>query len=112
MYSRESEWTMKGGTLSDKSARKEFGLTEVEIIKAINDGKLQYRNNYMHGNPYFRLLRSEVEALVDEKYGSGYLEKKKLKKELTLVKRDLNKLKAQMVALEKRKVELQESLSE
>ena len=29
---------MKGGTLSDKSAQKEFGLTREEIIKAINRG--------------------------------------------------------------------------
>jgi hypothetical protein len=35
----------KGATLSDKSARKEFGLTQEEIIGAIKDGKLQYRIN-------------------------------------------------------------------
>ena len=44
-----SAWTAKGGTLSDKSARKEFGLTQDEIIEALKDGKLQYRTNYMHG---------------------------------------------------------------
>jgi DNA mismatch repair ATPase MutS len=109
---RESGWNIKGGTLSDKSARKEFGLTQKEIIKAINGGKLQYQYNHIYGNPYIRLLRSEVEALVAEKHGSDYLEKKKLKKELLLVKGDLKKLQAQMALLEKRKIELQESLSE
>ena len=44
MYSGEdnSVWTKKGGTLSDKSARKEFGITQEEIIDAIRGGKLQY----------------------------------------------------------------------
>jgi hypothetical protein len=27
-----SEWQRKGGTLSDKTARKEFGLTQDEIV--------------------------------------------------------------------------------
>jgi hypothetical protein len=63
----KSAWK-KGATLSDKSARKEFGLTQEEILEAINDGKLQYRTNIIFGNPYFKLVRSEVEAFVDEKY--------------------------------------------
>ena len=79
MYSGEanSVWHKKGGTLSDKSARKEFGITQEEIIDAIRDGKLQYRTNNVFGNPYLRLIRSEVEAFVDEKYGNDYLTKKK-----------------------------------
>ena len=31
----ESEWQRKGATLSDKTARKEFGLTQDEIVQAI-----------------------------------------------------------------------------
>ena len=56
----ESQWIEKGATLSHKNALKEFGLTENEIMEAIKAGKLQYRQNYAHGNPYFRLLRVEV----------------------------------------------------
>ena len=108
----ESVWTKKGGTLSDKSARKEFGLTQGEINKAIHEGKLQYRVNYIYGNPYFKLIRSEVEALVDEKYGKNYLKKKKLKKELTQVNRELRRLKVELASLEKRKVELLENIGE
>jgi hypothetical protein len=37
-----SEWQRKGGTLSDKTARKEFGLMQDEIVEAIRAGKLQY----------------------------------------------------------------------
>ena len=108
----DSAWSKKGATLSDKSARKEFGLTQKEIIEAIKDGKLQYRNGSIFGNPYFRLLRSEVETLVCETHGSNYLKKKKIKKELTLVNRELKALTTQVVSLEHRKAELQESLDE
>jgi hypothetical protein len=31
----DSNWTQKGATLSDKSARNEFGLTQEEIIDVI-----------------------------------------------------------------------------
>ncbi len=114
MYSGEvkSAWFEKGATLSDKSARKEFGLTQEEIIEGIKDGKLQYRINNVFGNPYLKLVRSEVEAFVDEKYGSNYLKKKKIKKELAQVNKELKMLKAQVVSLEQRKAELLASLDE
>ena len=35
------EWNQKEGTLSEKTAFKEFGLTEDDIITAINAGILQ-----------------------------------------------------------------------
>jgi len=108
----KSAWIKKGATLSDKSARKEFGLTQEEIIEAINDGKLQYRTNIIFGNPYFKLVRSEVEAFVDEKYGCNYLKNKKNKKELAEVNKELQRLKAQVVSLEQRKAELLASLDE
>jgi hypothetical protein len=101
-----SVWAKKGATLSDKSARKEFGLTQEEIIEAIKNGKLQYHQNNVYGNPYFRLIRSEVEALVDEKYGRNYLEKKKLTKELADINKELKRLEAQKASLEQRKAEL------
>jgi len=112
MYSGEenSAWSKKGATLSDKSARKEFGLSQEKIIEAIKAGKLQYRLNNVFGNPYLRLLRSEVEALVNKKYGSNYLKKKKLEKELAQVNKELKMLKTQIVSLERRKAELIGSL--
>ena len=92
--------------LSDKSARKEFGLTQEEMIQAIQAGEFQYRTNYMHGNPYFRLICSEVEALVNEKYGENYLEDKKLKHELAQINSELRKLKNKLKKLENRKAEI------
>lgn len=77
-----AEWTHKGATLSDKTACKEFDLTQDEIIKAVRAGKLQYKENHIHGNPYLRLLRREVENLVIEKYGQNYLKDKNTENEM------------------------------
>ena len=64
----QEEWSRKGATLSDKTARKEFGLTQDEIVAAIDAGQLQYRVGVIHGNPWLRLLRREVEDLMDSTY--------------------------------------------
>ena len=69
----DSEWQRKGATLSDKTARKEFGLTQDEIVQAIRGGKLQYRLNSVYGNPFLRLLRREVEELVKKRHGANHL---------------------------------------
>lgn len=108
----DSAWAQKGGTLSDKSARKEFGLTQEAIIEGIESGKLQYRRNYMHGNPYLKLVRSEVEKFVGKKYGKNQLKQKKLKNEIAQVNKELRRLKKEMTSLEKRKVELSKEIGE
>jgi hypothetical protein len=108
----DSNWTQKGATLSDKSARKEFGITQEMIIDAIKCGKLQYRQNHIHGNPYFRLLRTEVESLSKELFGEDYLIKKKLQNELSQVNNEIRKLKRQIKILEERKTGLLKSIEE
>ena len=102
----DSEWHRKGATLSDKTARKELGLTQDEIVQAIRAGKLQYREGSMHGNPWLRLLRREVEALLKKKHGNNYLRDQQAKTELARVKRELKRLKNQVAALEERKSQL------
>ena len=47
----DDEWRRKGATLSGKRARKEFGLTQEEILEAIDAGKLTHRISVIHGNP-------------------------------------------------------------
>jgi hypothetical protein len=37
------EWRRKGATLSDKTVRSEYGLTQEEIYAAIDAGKLRYQ---------------------------------------------------------------------
>jgi hypothetical protein len=110
MYDGESIWLKKGATMSDKSARKEFGLTQQEIVAAIRAGKLQFRENNIYGNPYFRLLRHEVEALVKEHGGADHLHKKKVQKELGDIAKETRKLKTRMVVLERRRAELAKEL--
>jgi hypothetical protein len=85
-------------------------LTQQEIIAAIRAGKLQFPQNYMHGNPWFRLLRHEVEALVREKGGQDHLNKKKLEKELADINKEARKIKTRLKAIERRQAELTEEL--
>jgi hypothetical protein len=105
-----SEWQRKSATLSDNTARKEFGLTQDEIIRAIRAGKLHYWEGSMFGNPWLRLLRREVESLVKRKHGDNYLKDQKVKTELTRINRELKRLKIQMAALEERKIGLNAEL--
>ncbi len=106
----QSMWTKKGGTLTDSTAKKEFGLVHDEIVVAINEGKPQYRNTSMYGNPCIKLIRTEVEAFVTEKYGADHLRVKNAKTELNKINTELRKLKRQITVLEQRKALLTTSL--
>jgi hypothetical protein len=110
MHKVDSIWSSKGATLSDKTARQEFGLTQQEIVAAIRAGKLQFREGNMHGNPWLRLLRHEVEVLVSETDGQDHLRKKKLLKELADINKESRKLKTRLAALERRRGELMKEL--
>lgn len=102
----DGAWTQKGATFSDKSARKEFGITQEEIIEGIKAGKLQYRQNAIHGNPYLRLLRAEVEQFVQEKYGDVYWERKQLQNELDKIDLELKRCRTRMKKLKQQKDEV------
>jgi hypothetical protein len=95
----DSQWTKQGGTFSHKNACKEFGLTEDEIIDAMKAGKLQYRQNSAHGNPYFRVLRKEVEALAKELHGNKAVEEQEVKFKLKKINREINSLKKKLSSL-------------
>ena len=106
MEDLESEWQCKGATLSDKTARKEFGLTQDDIVHAIRAGRLQFREGSIYGNPFLRLLRREVEALVEYDHGDDHLRERKAKTELAHVNRELKRLKAEVAELERRKSQI------
>lgn len=112
MSEDNSLWTRKGATLSDRTAQKEFGLTQEEIVEAIKIGKLQYRHNSLYGNPSLKLLRNQVEKLVIEKYGTDYLKTQQTKTELRKVSTEIRSLNRKISQLEKRKKELLEALDE
>jgi hypothetical protein len=102
----DSEWQLKGATFSDKTARKEFGLTQDEIVRAIRAGTLHCRVASMHGNPWLRLLRREVKMLVKNKHGDDYLKNQEVKTEVGGINRELKRLKAQVAVLEQQKAKL------
>jgi hypothetical protein len=110
MAEGDSMWSRKGATMSDKSARREFGLTQEEIVAAVRAGKLQFRESNMHGNPWYRLLRHEVESLLRDKNGLDHLNKKKLQKELADLNREARKLTTRLKVIERRRTELVKEL--
>ena len=67
------EWVRKGATLSDATALKEYGVNREFIVKGIRAGKLDYREGAIWGNPYLRLLRSQLELYIAGQHGAGYL---------------------------------------
>jgi hypothetical protein len=107
----ESPWIMQGATLSLKNACKEYGLMENEIVQAMRSGKLQYRENYAHGNPYFKLIRSEVKSLAKALHGAKALEEHEENVRLKNLNREINSLKRKLVSLEKQKIVLLEDKS-
>jgi len=65
LWEWESEWQRKGATLSDKTAREEYGLTQDDIIRAIWAGTLHYREGSMYGSPSdFRRREVRASALI------------------------------------------------
>jgi hypothetical protein len=67
------EWNRKGAVLSDVTAQKEYGVTRDLIVKSIQTGKLEYREGVVWGNPYLRVLRSQLELYIAEQLESEYL---------------------------------------
>lgn len=112
MTSPDEEWRRKGATLSDKTARQEFGLTEDEIVALIESGQLRYRISVMHGNPWFRLLRREVEDLMISTFNDQEHRKKRARAQLARVNRDLKLLRAQVAELEEQRAQFLAVLGE
>ena len=108
----DDEWGRKGATLSDKTARSEYGLTQDEIYDAIDAGKLHYRRAAMHGNPWLRLLRREVEELARNLHGARDFRERQARTELARINRELKQLKAQRAALDERRAALLSELGE
>jgi hypothetical protein len=109
---QNKEWQRKGATLSDKTARQEFGLTQDEIYDAIEAGRLQYRQAYMHGNPWLRLLRREVEAMARSKHGDRHVDQQQDRTELARINREIRRLRSELAELEEQRSALCSRLAE
>lgn len=103
------EWTLKGATLSDVTAHKEYGVDRDFIVKGIEAGKLEYREGSIYGNPWLRILRSQLERYIAEKRGSKYLSGAKNQAELRKIKSEIAALKKKLGALQARKLEIEQT---
>jgi hypothetical protein len=104
------EWNLKGATLSDITAEKEYGVDRDFIVRGIRTGKLEYREGSMWGNPYLRVLRSQLEKYITEELGEDNLVRVKAETELRRTKKEISDLKKKLNELQNRKNGLEHSL--
>ena len=101
------EWNRKGATLSDATAKKEYGVDQAFIIKGINAGKLEYREGAIWGNPYIRVLRRQLEQYIAEELGEDRVSSGKNQTELRKIKKEIADLERKLADLRARKAELE-----
>ena len=104
------EWNRKGAVLSDVTARKEYGVTREFIVKGIQAGKLEYREGAVWGNPYLRVLRSQLEPYIAAELGSEHLLSKKAQTELRAINKEIAENRKKLTALEARKAEIERAM--
>jgi len=104
------EWNAKGATLSDVTAKKEYGVDRDFIVAGIQAGKLEYREGAIWGNPYLRILRRQLEIYISEELGQEVLIRIKNQNELRNTKKEIGILKKRLNELEARKTELEREL--
>jgi hypothetical protein len=104
------EWNRKGATLSDVTATKEYGVSQTFIVEGIQSGRLEYREGAIWGNPYLRLLRSQLEAYIAEELGRDHVASGKIQTELRKVKKEMADLKRKLTELESRRTALEGAL--
>ncbi len=102
------EWNRKGATLSDATAKKEYGVDRDFIIRGIEAGKLEYREGAIWGNPYLKLLRRQLEQYIADELGSDHLASGKKQTELRKIKKEIASLKRRLKGLELRRTELED----
>src|SRR5260370_7459178 len=106
------EWQRKGATLSDKTAREEFGLTQDEIYDAIDAGTLHYRQAAIPANPLLKLPPPQAQALARTSHGDRYVNERQDKAELARVNRAITRLPPELAPLEARRPKLSSDLGE
>ncbi len=104
------EWNRKGATLSDVTAKKEYGVDRDFIVKGIRIGKLEYREGAIWGNPYLRILRRQLEQYIVEELGEDYLSNLQTQIALRKIKKEITSLKRKLKKLQSRKTELEEQI--
>src|SRR3989441_10101795 len=106
------EWNRKGATLSDVTAKKEYGVSRDFIVKGIRAGKLEYREGAIWGNPYLRVLRSQLEQYIADELGADRLLSGKNQTELRKIKKELLDLQKRLDELQARRTEIEKAMRE
>jgi hypothetical protein len=101
------EWNRKGAVLSDVTAQKEYGVTRDFIVKGVQAGELEFREGAVWGNPYLRVLRSQLERYIVAQLGLEYLVRKKSQTELNVIRKEIAYVRKKLAILEERKAELE-----
>jgi hypothetical protein len=66
----------------------------------------------MHGNPWLRLLRREVEAVARTSRGDRYVNEQQARAELGRVNREIKRLQTELAEIEERRSKLRSDLGE
>jgi len=106
------EWNRKGATLSDVTAKKEYGVDQEFIVKGIRAGKLECREGAIWGNPYLRVLRSQLEQYISKELGAVCLSRGKNQTELRKIKKEMADLNKRLAELQTRKTEIEKAMKE
>ena len=101
------EWNRKGASLSDATAKKEYGVDRDFIAQGIQAGKLEYQQGNIWGNPYLKILRRQLELYIAEEFGADHLSDRKRQTELRKIKREMSTLKKRMKELETQRTALE-----
>ena len=104
------EWNRKGASLSDVTAKKEYGVDRDFIIKGINAGKLEVREGSIYGNPYIKVLRRQLEEYIAEELGKEYLNKARNRTELRKIKKEIAEVECRLASLKLEKIALERLL--
>ncbi len=80
------------------------------IVKGIRAGKLEYREGVIWGNPYLRILRSQLERYIVEELGADHLSDSKYKTELRKIKKETVELKKRLEELQARRLEIEKTM--
>ena len=101
------EWTLKGATLSDVTAQKEYGVSREFIVKGIRAGVLEYREGVIWGNPYLKVLRGQLERYIAQELGVAHLSSGKNQTELRKIKKEMADLNKRLAELQSRRTEIE-----
>ena len=104
------EWNRKGATLSEVTAKKEYGVDREFIVEGIRAGKIEFRDGAIWGNPYLRLLRSQLERYIAEELGEDRLSSEKNRTELRRIKKEIANLRKRLKQLEAQRTELENQM--